>query len=46
MQNGQFGSKIFFPKNMPKMNQQEQSSCSVQKTAEKKRANIREMRPF
>ena len=35
MQNGQFGSKIFFSKNMPKMNLQEQLSCSVQKTLEK-----------
>ena len=32
MQIGQFGSKIFFSKNMPKMNLQEQFSCSVQKT--------------
>ena len=36
MQNGQFGSKIFFSKNMPKTNLQEQLSCSVQKTAGKK----------
>ena len=36
MQNGQFGSKNFFFKNMPKMNLQEQLSCSVQKTAGKK----------
>ena len=36
MQNGQFGSKVFFSKNMPKMNLQEQLSCSVQKTAGKK----------
>ena len=35
MQNGQFGSKIVFAKNMPKMNLQEQLSCSVQKTAGK-----------
>ena len=35
MQNGKFGSKIIFPKNMPKMNLQEQFSCSVPKTAGK-----------
>ena len=35
MQNGQFGSKIVFSKKMPKMNLQEQLSCSVQKTAGK-----------
>ena len=35
MQNRQFGSKIFFSKNMPKMNLQEELSCSVQKTARK-----------
>ena len=35
MQNGQFGSKNFFSKTMPKMNLQEQLSCSVQKTAGK-----------
>ena len=35
MQNGQFGSKIFFSKNMPKMNLQEQLSCSVRKTPAK-----------
>ena len=35
MQNGQFGSKIFFSKNMPKMNLQEELSCCVQKTAGK-----------
>ena len=46
MQNGQCGSKIFFSKNMLKMNLQEQLSCSVQKTAEKKKAKIREIRAF
>ena len=35
MQNGHFGSKIFFSKNVPKMNLQEQLSCAVQKTAGK-----------
>ena len=35
MQNGQFGSKIIFAKNMLKMNLQEQLSCAVQKTAGK-----------
>ena len=35
MQNGKFESKIFFSKNMPKMNLKEQLSCSVQKTARK-----------
>ena len=35
MQNGQLGSKIFFSKNMPKMNLQEELSCSVQKNAGK-----------
>ena len=35
MQNGQFGSKNFSFKNMPKMNLQEQLKCSVQKTARK-----------
>ena len=35
MQNGQFGSKIVFAKNMPEMNLQEQLSGSVQKTAGK-----------
>ena len=35
MQNGQFGSKIFFSENMPEMNLQKQFSCSVQKTAGK-----------
>ena len=45
MQNGQFGSKIFFSKNMPKLNLQEQLSCSVKKTLDKT-ASIREMRPF
>ena len=35
MQNGKFGSKILFCKNMPKMNLQEQFSGSVQKTAKK-----------
>ena len=46
MQNAHFGSKNFFSKNMPKMNIQEQLSCSVQKTAGKKTASNREMRPF
>ena len=32
---GSLGQKIFFSKNMPKMNLQEQLSCSVQKKAEK-----------
>ena len=32
MQIGQFDTKIFFSKNMQKMNIQEQLSCSVQKT--------------
>ena len=41
MQNGQFGSKKFFSKNMPKINLQEQLSCSVQKTAGKKSQNSR-----
>ena len=45
MQNGQSGSNIFFSKNMPKMNLQEQLSCSVKKPLEKK-ASIREMRRF
>ena len=31
----QFGSKIFFSKNIPKMNLEKQLSCSVQKTAGK-----------
>ena len=35
MQNGQFGSKNFFSKNMPKMNLQEELSSSVHKTAGK-----------
>ena len=35
MQNEQFGSKILFSKNMPKISLQEQLSCSVQKTAGK-----------
>ena len=35
MQNGQFGSKVFFSKNMLKMNLEEQLSFSVQKTAGK-----------
>ena len=35
MQNRQFGSKIFFSNNMPKMNLQEQLSGSVQKTSGK-----------
>ena len=35
MQNGQFGSKMFFFKHMPKMNLEEEKSCSVQKTAGK-----------
>ena len=35
MQNRQFGAKIFFSKNMPKMNLQEELNCSVQKTAGK-----------
>ena len=35
MQNGQFGSKMFFSKKMPKMSLQEQLSGSVQKTAGK-----------
>ena len=35
MQKGQFGSKIFFFKNMPKINLQEELTCSVQKTAGK-----------
>ena len=35
MQNGQFVSKIFLSRNMPKVNLQEQLSCSVQKTAGK-----------
>ena len=41
MQNGKFGSKIFFSKNMPKMNLQEQLSCSVQKAAGKNSQNSR-----
>ena len=41
MQNGQFGSKIFFSKNMLKMNRQEQLSSSVQKTAGKNSQNSR-----
>ena len=41
MQNGQFGSKVFFSKNTPKMNLQEQLSCSVQKTAGKNSQNSR-----
>ena len=41
MQNGQFGSKIFFLKNMPNVNLQEQLSCSVQKTAGKNSQNSR-----
>ena len=32
---GSLGQKIFFSRNMPKMNLQEQLSCSVQKTANK-----------
>ena len=35
MQNGQFGSKIIFPQNIPKMNLQEELSFSAQKTAGK-----------
>ena len=35
MQNVQFWSNFFLPKNMPKMILQEQLSCSVQKTAGK-----------
>ena len=35
MQNGQFGSRIFLSKKMPKMNLQDQLSCSVQKNAGK-----------
>ena len=35
MQNGQFGSEIFFPKIMRKMNLQEELSCFVQKTPPK-----------
>ena len=35
MQNGHFGSKIFFSKNRPKMNLQEQFSCCAQKTSGK-----------
>ena len=41
MQIGQFGSKIFFSKNMPKMNLQEQLSCFVQKTTGKNSQNLR-----
>ena len=32
---GSLNQKIFFSKNMPKMNLQEQLSCFAQKTAEK-----------
>ena len=35
MQNGQFGAKNFFSKNMPKINLQEEFTCSMQKTAGK-----------
>ena len=35
MQNRQFGSKIIFPQNIPKINLQEPLSCSAQKTAGK-----------
>ena len=35
MQNRQFGSKMFFSKNRPKMNLEEQFSCCVPKTAGK-----------
>ena len=41
MQNAQFGSKMFFCKNMPKMNVQEQLICSVQKAADKNSQNSR-----
>ena len=46
MQNGQFGSNIFFSKGKPKMNLQELFSESAQKTPGKKTAIIRKMRPF
>ena len=41
MQNGQFGSKIFFSKNITKINLQEQLGCSVQKIAAKNSQNSR-----
>ena len=41
MQNGQFVSKIFFSRNMAKVNLQEQLSSSVQKTARKNNQNSR-----
>ena len=46
MQNTQFGSKNKIALNMRKTFLQTHSSCSMQKTAPKKTANIRKMRAF